>query len=464
MREYLRRLAGDHGWEVVEDDAGNLLLRVPGRGRGVNAELLAIQGHMDMVCEKFPDVEHDFLHDPIGLQRTTAVFHGHHHDVLRARGTTLGSDNGIGCSAALALAITPGLHHPPLELLFTADEEDGMTGAFGLDPALIRARRLLNFDAELEGCVYLSCAGGRELHTRWELDRVPRCSDDVPVRLSVSGLHGGHSGVDIHEQRANAIAVLVRLLTAPGVVLEGVRMASCDGGGRPNAIARDANTVLWVARSRLQALEASLLAAGDELREHLADIDPDLAVTVTVLDDDEAIPDPVSATTSRSILEALRNQRHGVLAMSKVIDGLVETSNNLGSITTDGDTLHLVQMTRSSKHGALEAFQDRCELTLEASGAEVTTRHAFPGWEADPDNDLVRKAEAVYRELFGKPVKLEAIHAGLECGVLGDRIPGLEMIAFGPDIFDAHTPTESLGVASVEPFWRFAVELVEALI
>lgn len=465
VRSYLRDLAAREGWAVVEDEAGNLALHVPGRGRGVDAAPLAIQGHMDMVCEKRPEVEHDFERDPIELRRAKVEHGGELREVLRAAGTTLGSDNGIGCAAGLALALTPGLDHPPLDLLFTADEEQGMTGAFGLDPKLLRARRLLNLDAEAEGRLYLSCAGGRELHASWTLDREPRCSDDVGLRLAITGLRGGHSGVDIHEGRANAITVLIALLTDPEVDLEGVRLASCEGGGRPNAIAREAQTLLWCARARVPGVVAACTAAGERLRERYAGSDPEMVVDIEELPEARwaELPDPVRALTSRAILEGLKGQRDGVLAWSAVIPGLVETSNNLGSITTEGDELRLVAMARSSKQGATEAFQERCELALESSGAEVEFRHGFPGWEARVDTPLIAAAQSTYRELFAKDIVLEAIHAGLECGILGARVPGLEMISFGPDIFDAHTPSESLVLDTVEPFWRFVVALAAAL-
>lgn len=470
VRAYLRALAERESWDSATDAAGNIVLRVPGRGRGIDAEPLAIQGHMDMVCEKLSHVEHDFERDPIRLRRALRRVGGRDCEVITAEGTTLGSDNGIGCAAALALALIPGLEHPPLELLFTADEEVGMTGAFALDPALVSARRLLNLDAELEGRIYLSCAGGRELHAIWELDRDERHLDDVPVRVTVEGLRGGHSGVDIHEGRANAIAVLISLLTAKEVNLEGVRLAGCEGGGRVNAIARAASTVLWCASSRVRELARQFEAAGRRIAESFAGIDPELVVGFDELPESEreSTPAPVSSITSRAILEALRNQRDGVLAWSPVIPGLVETSNNLGTITTvageRGDTIRLIAMARSSKPGALESFQERCERTLEASGASVECKHGFPGWEARVDTELLRTAQASYAALFGRDPILEAIHAGLECGVLNDRVPGLDMIAFGPDIHDAHTPSESLVIDTVEPFFRFVVRLAADLI
>lgn len=468
VRDYLMSLAARQGWETATDLGGNIVLRVPGRGRGVDREPLAIQGHMDMVCEKLGDVDHDFERDPIRLRRSVRELGGREREVLQAQGTTLGSDNGIGCAAALALALTPGLDHPPLELLFTADEEVGMTGAFALDPSLIRARRLVNLDAELEGRIYLSCAGGREQHAVWELDRDDVNPDDVAVRLTVKGLRGGHSGVDIHEGRANAIAVLIALLTAKELDHEGVRLASCHGGGRTNAIARTAEAVLWCASARVRPLARALEAAGRRIAESWATADPDLVVGFGELSDAEreAAPAPISSLTGRAILEALKNQRDGVLAWSPVIPGLVETSNNLGVLTTVGgehDELRLIALARSSKAGALEVFQERSERTLEASGAHVEFKHGFPGWEARLDTELLRTARASYAALFGREPQLEAIHAGLECGVLHDRVPGLEMIAFGPDIYDAHTPHESLVIDTVEPFWRFFVQLASDL-
>lgn len=468
VRAYLRELATKQEWRFEVDEAGNMVIRVPGRGAGRASPSVAIQGHMDMVCEKTEDSTHDFYRDPIGLRRNVREHQGRARDVLQAEQTTLGADNGIGVATALALALSPGLEHPPLELLFTADEEQGMTGAFGLDPKLLSARRLINLDAESQGRIYLSCAGGRELHASWHLDRDDRHDGDLgdlPVRIFVRGLEGGHSGVDIHLARANAIAVLVELLTDKQLDLEGVRLASCEGGGRANAIAPRAHTVLWCASSRVQALADQVERVAARLKEHYASVDPGLEISFERLDaSDEQLPGPVSARTSRAILEALRHQKHGVLGWSPVIEGLVETSNNLGTITTEGDEMRLVCMARSSKDGALEAFQERCERYLEASGAEVSFAHAFPGWEAKVDTELLAKAESSYRALFGHDIKREAIHAGLECGVLGSRIPGLEMIAFGPDIFDAHTPRESLAIDTVEPFWRFVVRLVESLV
>src|SRR5690606_2865418 len=231
--------------------------------------------------------------------------------------------------------------------------------------------------------------------------------DDVAVQISVTGLRGGHSGVDIHEGRANAIAVLIGLLTAKEVDLEGVRLASCDGGGRVNAIAPSARSVLWCTRARVRELARGIEAAARRIAESFASVDPDLIVQFAELSERDSVPAPVSPLTGRAILEAMRTQRDGVLAWSPVIPGLVETSNNLGVLTTVGDEIRLVAMARSSKAGALEAFQERCERTLEASGARFEYRHAFPGWEAKLDTSLLRTALASYAALFGHEPKLE---------------------------------------------------------
>jgi dipeptidase D len=465
VRSYLRSLAESQGWEVRQDQGGNVLLRVPGSGRGRRSAPVALQGHMDMVCEKDPDSAHDFMRDPIRLRRATRTISGATREVLQAVGTTLGSDNGIGCATMLALALAPDLDRPPLELLFTADEEVGMSGALALDAAMISARRLINFDAELEGHLYLSCAGGREQHARWQLDREPRCHDDTVLRVRVEGLRSGHSGVDIHEGRGNAIALLVALLTDRSLNLEGVRPATVQGGTRANVIARHAEALLWCARRRVEPLRTHLLALGERLRETYALVEPELHFEVSELDAAALpdVPDPVGGMTARAIFEALRVLPHGVLAWSSVMPGLVETSNNLAVVATDAAELRLVTMARSSKPGAIEAHQDRWERTLEASGATIEHHHAFPGWEPRPDTELVDKAKSTYRELFERDPVLEAIHAGLECGILSDRLPGLEMVAFGPDIHDAHTPQESLVIDTVEPFWRHAVRLVASL-
>jgi dipeptidase D len=463
VRDFLHALASDHGWRSAEDKAGNVVIYVPGRGRGEGSEPLAIQGHMDMVCEKRSDVEHDFHTDPIDLRRTEIDVDGTMKEVLAAQGTTLGSDNGIGVVTALSLGLIEGQDHPPLELIFTTNEEAGMTGAIDFDGSLVSAKRLLNLDAEEDGSIYLSCAGGRELHARWEVRRQTPGVDDVPVLLKVSGLRGGHSGVDIHLGRANAILVLVQTLADPRVELDAVRLGSCSGGGRPNAVPRDAEAILWCARTRLENLRREIAEVEASMRERYAEIDPDLRIELEEIDDPGASMHPMSAGQSRALLKAIVAIPDGVIAWSPVLEGLVETSSNMGIVETTDEEMKLVALTRSSKPGAMELVQERAERALESSGASVEYGGAYPGWEAKTDTALLEQAKKTYGRLFAKPPEIKAIHAGLECGILGQRLPGVDMISFGPDIRNAHTPDEALVLDTMPSFWRFVSALVADL-
>lgn len=460
VRDYLERTAKERSWKSATDDAGNVVLYVPGRGRGVGRPPLAIQGHMDMVCEKRSSVEHDFLRDPIQLRRRMVDIEGESREVLQAHDTTLGSDNGIGVVTALALGMVDGQDHPPLELIFTTNEESGMTGAEAFDGSLVSAKQMLNLDAEEDGSIYLSCAGGRELHSEWTVQRETPGLDDVPVRIRVTGLRGGHSGVDIHVGRANAIVVLISLLADSRVELDAVRLGACNGGGRANAIPREADATLWCARTRLETLRREIGEVAASLKETYATIDPGLTVECEAIDNPGADAHPMSAIESRAVLKALMAIPDGVIAWSPVLEGLVETSNNVGILSTDQNGMHLTSLTRSSKPGAMETVQERAERALESSGAEVRFSGAYPGWEAKTDTALVQQAERTYLRLFSRPAAVKAIHAGLECGILGRRLPGVDMISFGPEILHAHTPDESLVLDTMPRFWQFVSALV----
>ncbi len=470
VRRYLRALAKRHGWAVREDAGGNVVLVVPGRGRGVEASPVAIQGHGDMGGAKEPDSPHDFLRDPIELRRDTVDLddNGRPRDVLLANDTTLGSDNGIGCAAGLAIALTPGLDHPPLELLFTANEETGMSGAENLDPKLVVSRRMLNLDTEEWGSVYISCAGGRDLHARWSVEREAPRDEDVGFVVQVRDLKGGHSGVDIHNGRTNGIKLMVDLVLDGRVELDGVRLGACDGGGRPNAIPRDGELVLWCPRSNADAFETQLQAAAEAHCARIAETDPHAKITVRRLDADdlaklETRQYPIGGATGRAIVKAIGALDDGVIAWSTTIEGLVETSSNLGVITTREDEVEIVIMTRSSKDDAVERVQTRMDRTLQASGADVSHDAAYPGWEADPESPLLQATKDAYERLFGEKAEIKAIHAGLECGILGQRLPGVSMVSFGPEIRNAHTPQETLVLDTVPPFFELVAELVRQL-
>ena len=463
VRCYLRALADAHGWERDEDSAGNIVLRVPGRGAGARSSSLAIQGHMDMVCVKDDDREHDFESDPIEVTRSTVMVGGEPRPVLRAVGTSLGSDNAIGCCAGLALGLTPGLDHPPLELLFTADEESGMTGATNLDSKMIRSRRLLNLDAEEHGSFYVGCAGGRDLVAEWDFVGVELGAEWEPVAFELFNLRGGHSGVDIDKGRANAAVESLRLIRGVAADLDGFALRSVESGGFSNAIPRFCRIEFWVLREDLSRCERYVRDFADALmlRVGVTDRSADWEFQrVSLHGEDRAA---IAPAASLEVLRALANIQDGVFAWSEAVDGLVETSSNVGVVEGDSRRLRVELLSRSSVDEEVLRIQQKMSSMLEHTGATVTFHGAYPGWTADPGNPLLEAAERAYERLFGDPPKVKAIHAGLECGVLGERLDGLDMLSFGPEIWNAHTTDELVFVKSVSAFWSLLTTLVHDL-
>ncbi len=462
VREHLRNLAEESGWAYAEDVAGNCVLTVPGRGRGAKSQSVALQAHMDMICEKRAAVDHDFTRDPIRLRRDVREINGVGRDVLMGSGTTLGADNGIGLATALAIALEPGLEHPPLQLIMTADEESGMSGAAELDPEMVTARRMINLDAEEDGTIYLSCAGGRDLTATWEVQREQPDIGEAPLRIKVGGLRGGHSGVDIHLNRGNAIKLLIAALSDPRVELDGVRIAAINGGGRDNVIPRTAQAQVWCVQTRIATFTAQLEEVAKELGAGLAPCDSDVFLGVEEIDAADCSA-PLPTSTAQCVIKALGKIPDGVLAWSEVIEGLVETSSNLGIVRTTEDKIEVVCLTRSSRTGAIAAIQERMERALEAAGASVHLERGYPGWDADTSGELLKQAVASYDTLFSEKPALKAIHAGLECGIIGARLDGMEMIAIGPELLDVHTPNEALVLDTMPRFWQFVSRMISDL-
>jgi len=463
VRSYLRALADAQGWERDEDGAGNIVLRVPGRGAGEHSPALAIQGHMDMVCVKDDDRDHDFTSDPIEVSRSTVMVSGESHMVVRAVGTSLGSDNAIGCCAGLALGLTPGLEHPPLELLFTADEETGMTGAANLDPALVRSRRLLNLDAEEHGSLYVSCAGGRDLVAEWDLPEIQLGEEWELVAFELFNLRGGHSGVDIDKGRANAAVESLRLLRDVAGELDGFAMRSIESGGLSNAIPRFFRAEFWVLREDLVRCENYIRDFAEALMIRVSVTDPATEWEFQRVSSEERDRAGVSPEASVAIVRALANIQDGVFAWSVVVDGLVETSSNLGVVRGDSQHLRVELLSRSSVDEEVLRLQNRMSSAFEHTGATVTFHGAYPGWVADPSNPLLRTAKQTYEAVFGEAAKVKAIHAGLECGILGERLDGVDMLSFGPEIWNAHTTDEMVFVSSVSAFWSLLKALARNL-
>ncbi len=441
---YVREIAGAHAFPVDVDAVGNIVVRVPASPGKERAPVVALQGHLDMVCEKNKNVSFDFDKDAIVPEIRGEWVH--------ARGTTLGADNGIGVAAALAAATEPGVVRPPLELLFTVDEETGLTGAQGLEGKLLRARTLLNLDSEEDGVLFVGCAGGTDTTLTLPAGRMAHEPGNRPFKLEVAGLRGGHSGLNIVENRGNAIKVAAHaLLTAleRGI---GFQIASFHGGGKHNAIPRETEVLLYVApgeERRLQEVAEETLRGFQDV---LGGVDDGLVVHL--LPASSAGPRVLQHPAAERLLRLLVALPHGVLAMSRAIPGLVETSSNLAVVETHESTVRIVTSSRSSVASALAGVlaQIRAQGTLAGADSELT--NGYPGWKPNLASPALAVVKRVYTEVFGREPQVTAIHAGLECGLIGEKVPGMDMVSFGPQLEGVHSPDERVHVPSVARFWR----------
>lgn len=436
------------GCEVERDAAGNVLLRQRAAPGQEGRPTVALQAHADMVCEKNEGTVHDFERDPIDVYRDG--------DVLRARGTTLGADNGIGVAAALAVLGDRELRHGPLEVLVTVDEETGLTGANALRPGWLVAKYLLNLDSEEEGELTIGCAGGIDTVATRRVSRTAAAAGRVALRVKVSGLKGGHSGTDIAAGRGNSLRILGQVLAA--LAAQGpLELAAVRGGNKRNAIPREASAVLLADPARAAAVRAEVARQESAWRAALGAFDPGLSIAV-----EEGTAAPVlAAADARAVVGLLLAGPHGVEAMSPDIPGLVQTSTNLGVIDTREDAVEVNFLTRSALDASKEALAGRIAVTAALAGFEVRQSGGYPGWKPEPGAPLVALVDGVHQELFGKRMLVRAIHAGLECGLIGPKYPGLQMVSFGPTMWDAHTPDERVSIASVQSFWKLLRGVLE---
>jgi dipeptidase D len=451
-RQYVLDFAKSRGLEADADSTGNVVIRVPGTKGHEDAPIVAIQGHLDMVCEKNSDVEHDFAKDPIELQ-----IEG---EWLTANGTTLGSDNGVGVAAALATADDEEVVHGPLELLFTVDEEVGLTGAGKLEPGFVKAKVLLNLDSEELGSVFVGCAGGGDSTITLPVERRDSPAGSKGAMIRVTGLRGGHSGLDIVEQRGNAIKILTRLLWETGRKLS-IAVASVDGGNLRNAIPREAHAEVAVGAGDLDALGSLAADLEKVIGAELGGREESLKITVEPSDNPPA--NPLSEASQTRLIDMLMGIPHGVEAMNYDIPGLVETSNNLASVTTSDGQVVAGTSSRSSINTALQSLRDRIRSVSELAGASVAEDEPYPGWKPNLGSELLQITKKVHKELFGREPEAQAIHAGLECGIIGEKFPGMDMISFGPQIEHPHSPDERINMPSVEKFWQLLAGVLKAL-
>jgi len=452
MRAYVESRAAARGYEVRHDDAGNLVVAVPATAGHESAAVTVLQAHLDMVQEKNSDKEFDWTKDAI-----RPVLDGGY---LTADGTTLGSDNGIGVAAMLALMDAEDAVHGPLELLFTFDEETGLTGAAELGDGLLHGRRLLNLDTEEEGALYVGCAGGGDNLLRLAVAEVAAPAGHVALDFHLSGLKGGHSGVDIHLQRGNAIKLLARILHAAMGGDVPFPFGRFEGGTAHNAIPREAFATVLVPADKeadfRAAVDAELAAVAAEYRP----ADPDLRLSVEKVDAPAKVWDDATGHRVLDLLEALP---HGVQTMSYDIPDLVETSTNLATVERRDGRLEILASSRSSVDSAIAALRRRIRAAGELAGAEVDERGGYPGWKPDMGSELLRVMTDLHQRVIGDVPAIKAIHAGLETGIIGERYPGMDMISFGPQIEFPHSPDERVLVDSVERFWKLLTATLEEL-
>jgi dipeptidase D len=449
-RNYVLGVAARLGLEATVDAVGNVVVRKPAAPGREKAVMAALQGHLDMVCEQNEGGAHNFDTDPIRLVRDG--------DWLTAAGTTLGADNGVGVAAGLAVMESRDIAHGPLEFVFTIDEESGLTGASDFPAGLLHAKYFLNLDGEEEGTLCIGCAGGINTVARRKITHRPAFPGQA-WRIRVSGLAGGHSGIDIHKGRGNALRILGRVLEAAIERLP-IEVAEIKGGSKHNAIPREASAIVVLDAAREPELRAWLSGLEADIRSDFGSFDPGLKIVLELVDRPSQVLAPADAS---AVAGLLASQHHGVLAISPDIPGLVQTSTNLAIVSTHEGYVEIETSQRSSIESSKWAAARMVSTVFRMAGFDPAPVGGYPGWKPEPGSDIVRAAKAAHLEILGKTPELVAMHAGLECGVIGEKHPGMQMISFGPQIENPHSPSERLKISSVEPFWRFLTGLLERI-
>lgn len=449
--DYIIKMAEALGLNYKRDEVGNIVVVKPPHPSASVNQIVILQAHLDMVCEKHSDLVHDFSRDPIQVDLED--------DWLKARGTTLGADNGLGVAAALAVMESQDLKHGPLEFLFTVDEETGLTGASHLRSDFVKGRILLNLDSEEEGTFTIGCAGGGDSEIFYPLHRLESQSG-ILIELKISGLRGGHSGLDIHLGRANAIKVLARLLDGARESLP-LAILHIEGGSKRNAIPREAWVHLICDASYYSDVVLFFEREFASIKREYRKTDPEAQISIKQIA--EVKEEPLAPRSARGLINLLLALPHGVLKMHPEIPDLVETSTNLAIVKTEEQVAKIICSSRSSLQSALKATRSMIRAMAEIAGAEIKQSAGYPGWEPNLASPLLKVAKKVYQSIFGQEPLFKAVHAGLECGIIAEKFPGMEMISFGPTIKNPHSPEEKAYIPSVERFWLFLVGLLEQL-
>lgn len=447
--KYLQDFAAKHSLTVKTDEAGNVLISKPAYPGYENLQSVVLQSHMDMVCEKNSDVTHNFNTDPI-----EAYIDG---EWIKAKGTTLGADDGIGIAAQLAVLASKEIKHGPVECLFTVDEETGLTGAFEMKEGFFNSKILLNLDSEDEGELFIGCAGGMDTVATFAYDSEKVPTDSVALKVTVKGLTGGHSGDDIDKNRGNSIKIINRFLWK-GTHKYDLRLSQLDGGNLRNAIPREAFAVITVHKDDKSEMLKEFEKLRDDIYTEIKDVEPNL----TILFENTELPSfVIDEPTHFDLLNSLYACPHGVIAMSRQLKGLVETSTNLASVKFIQDNQILVTTSqRSSVDSAKTDISNMVESVFRLANANIQHSDGYPGWAPNTNSKILQITKDSYTKLFGVEPVVRAIHAGLECGLFLEKYPQLDMISFGPTIRGAHSPDERLSIPTTQKFWNLLLDVL----
>ncbi|GIM55656.1 aminoacyl-histidine dipeptidase [Capnocytophaga canimorsus] len=437
------------GLETLKDEVGNVIIRKPATKGMENRKKVVLQSHLDMVHQKNNDTIFDFSTEGIKMR-----IEG---DWVKAEGTTLGADNGIGVAAIMAILQSSDIEHPDVEALFTIDEETGMTGAMGLKGGLLNGDILLNLDTEEDDEIDIGCAGGVDVTAFREYDQEEIPQDVVAYKIVVKGLQGGHSGMDIHKGFGNANKIMNRLLF-DGFENFGLRISEINGGGLRNAIPRESTAIVVVDKIQNEAFEFEFKQLTEVIKHELQITEPNLSIAL----ESTNLPENVMELgVQEGVLRSIYTAHNGVYAMSKSISDLVETSNNIARVVVKDGEIKIHCLTRSSVESAKFDLANALRSAFELSGFEVEFTGSYPGWEPDVNSSILKVLKEQYEKLFGEKPNVVACHAGLECGILGQNYPNMEMISFGPTIKGAHSPDEKVNIKSVQKFWKYLLEILK---
>ncbi len=450
ISDYCVDFAKEHGFKYVQDEHNNIIIFKDGTAGYEKSAPVMLQGHLDMVCEKEAGCDIDFANDGLELELNDGI--------ISAKGTTLGGDDGIAVAYALAILDSTDLPHPPLEAVFTVDEEIGMLGAAAMDCSPLKSRIMLNMDSEDEGYLLVSCAGGVAVNTR--LPVVRENVEGAAAELEVSGLTGGHSGVEIDKGRANANVVLGRVLDELTRVVP-FRLVSVEGGLKDNAIPRGSEAKLVLSAAQAEQAKAFVEEMNRTICREYADTDPFMKIELNVEAEDAV--QAMNAESTAKAIAMLLNLPNGIQRMSTSLEGLVQTSLNMGILKTEDEQVVASFAVRSSVASEKEALVHRLQNMMTLLGGSIDCLGDYPGWEYNKDSKLRPLMVEVFKEQYGREPVIQALHAGVECGLFAGKLPGLDCVSFGPDMKDIHTPQESMDVASVQRVWKYTVELLARL-